>query len=362
MKNGIHAIRKQLTSASADACLISSYASLSYLTGFFGFSQIERDAYVLITKTSFYLFTNPLYKDAFSQPSPFTLKITSPAHSFVKEFHEICKKERITSILFEEDNLTVSEFSKMQKDGIDFIPDTLSHLRITKTPHEIKLMKSVCKLTDAVFDAFLNSGIQAGITEKELARKLEILVLENNASLSFPTIVAFGKNAAVPHHHTGDTKLKKNDVILLDFGIKKDNYCSDMTRTFFIGKPAATQQKSYEVVLASQRNAAEFIEKKLIKKQKVIAAEADSAARAHIIKHDYPSIPHSLGHGIGIQVHEAPSLSPRSDDFLENGMVFSIEPGIYIPNKFGIRIEDLYAIENNKLVELTKSPKQLITI
>jgi len=357
-------LQKLLKTKSLDAFLVSSYAHVSYLTGFYGFSQFERDAYVLVTPKNIYLFTNPLYKDSFDPNSKsLLLKITSRDNPLTKQLHYVLQIEHIKSVGFEEENLTVSEFTKLQKDGIDFIPDTLSHLRIKKSHDEIQRIKSVCKLTDIVFEEFVKQTIEPGITEVNLATRLEKIALEKNASFSFPAIVAFGKNAAIPHHHSGETKLKKNDLILIDFGLKKDNYCSDMTRTFFIGKPTEEQKKAYAVVLESQQVAVQQCNNVTMKQSTSVSAKnIDKAVRDYITSHNFPTIPHSLGHGIGLEVHEAPSLSPHSEDKLTEGMVFSIEPGIYLPGKFGIRIEDLYTIQNGNLTKLTNSKSDLTVL
>ena len=135
-----------------------------------------------------------------------------------------------------------------------------------------------------------------------------------------------------------------------------------MTRTIFFGKAAIEQKKVYETVRVAQEKAVRYIEQQLKNNLKVQASHADKAARNFIVKNDYPSFPHSLGHGIGLQVHEAPHISPQSKDVLTDGMVFSIEPGIYLPDNLGVRIEDLYAIQKGKLIQLTQSPKDLIEI
>jgi len=189
------------------------------------------------------------------------------------------------------------------------------------------------------------------------------------AVVSFPPIVAFGKNSSIPHHQTGDSILgpesssgREGQIILLDFGVKYDDYCSDMTRTVFFGKPSKEQQKIYETVLSAQQKAVDYINKTLKSGKKIWASKVDIAARDYIISKGFPTIPHSLGHGIGLEVHEHPSLSPKSKEDLKSGMVFSIEPGIYIPNLGGVRIEDLFVLENQQLRALTGSSKALIII
>jgi len=178
--------------------------------------------------------------------------------------------------------------------------------------------------------------------------------------ISFPPVVAFEENAAIPHHNAGSKRLKNNNLVLLDFGAKVENYCSDMTRVFFMGSTADERKKVYNATVYAQKKAIDYIEEKLDKNEKVISTTIDSTARDYVTNLGYPPFNHS-SHGIGLEVHEKPHIS-GSEEPLEKGMVFSIEPGIYLPGKFGVRIEDLFAIQNNKLIPFTHSPKELIEI
>lgn len=191
------------------------------------------------------------------------------------------------------------------------------------------------------------SKIEADISEQELAEHFKTFVAYRGAGFSFPVIVAFGKNTSEVHHPTGDAVLKLGDFVMMDFGVKLKGYCSDMTRTFVFGKATKKQQKMLDAVKAAQQLAVDFIQTKLQKNDKISAREVDAIARDYLISQGYPSIPHSLGHGIGREVHEDPKISPKSEDFLEPGMVFSIEPGIYLPGFGGVRIEDLYTIKGD---------------
>ncbi|HSA83841.1 MAG TPA: M24 family metallopeptidase, partial [Patescibacteria group bacterium] len=251
---------------------------------------------------------------------------------------------------------------------------SLASLRITKTPEEIAKIKKACEIGDKAFSYILEQ-IKPEMTELQIAALLEIFIKTHGAEISFPSIVAFEENAAIPHHKTGNKKLKINNLILIDFGVKYNNYCSDMTRTIFFGKPKNEQKQAYETVLKAQQNAIQYYTREIKRTKNVTASQLDKVAREHIISQGYPSIPHSLGHGIGLQVHEAPRLSPTSKETLAEGMVFSIEPGIYLPALpvrqaggrqvspgFGIRIEDLFAIQNNKLIQLTKSQQKLLEV
>ena len=189
---------------------------------------------------------------------------------------------------------------------------------------------------------------------------LENFIREQGFEPSFKTIVAFAENSAVPHHQTGDKKLKSGDFVLLDFGVEFKNYCSDMTRTLIFGKPTKKQKLIHQTVKDSQQKASDYL--KANYKKGVKASDLDKIARDHILNSKFPSIPHSLGHGIGIEVHEHPYLSINSKETLKEGMVFSIEPGIYLPELGGVRIEDLYVIEKNAVRQLTASRKSLTAV
>jgi Xaa-Pro aminopeptidase len=217
-----------------------------------------------------------------------------------------------------------------------------------------------------VFDYILNE-LKIGVTEIEVAKKIEIFMLLHGASISFAPIVAFGKNSSSPHHVASDRKLNKNEIVLLDFGVKLNGYCSDMTRTVFFGKANDEQKEIYQAVSDSQLSAINYFNHQssiinLQSKIRIDASELDKVARQQIEVNDFLPFPHSLGHGIGLEVHEKPSLSPNSENELKDGMVFSIEPGIYLPDFGGVRIEDLFCVRNGKLEQLTRSSKKLIEL
>lgn len=355
-----------------DALFISSVSNIIYFTGYAGFSKEEREAFVLFTEKSQYIFTDARYTTAVKQLlRHFSLQEISTKTPLKTLLQNILEQEKIKILGLEEYNLTAKEFQGIKKTVKSLSPkirlkpigSLLATIRQIKTAKEISAIKDACALGDKAF-SFILTQIKPGISEKELAKKLAYYILENNADLSFPTIVAFGKNAAIPHHVTSNKKLAKNSFILFDFGVKHNNYCSDMTRTVFFGIPTKEQKKIYQVVYESQQKAFEFLQKALIKKSNnnIIASDVDAVARKHIAQQGYPSIPHSLGHGIGIDVHETPRLSPNSKTKLVDGMVFSIEPGIYLPGHFGVRIEDLIAITGDKMKVLTTAPKKFMII
>lgn len=356
-------IKKELSKQKLDALLISSIPNIIYLTDYAGFSTTEREAYILATKHNLFLFTDGRYTHAVKNIKHTTLKEISALSPLLKTLDEIIKKEKIISVGFEADNLTVAEYNRLKKNFLKPKAVTLSTLRLLKEKDEIDAIQKACALGDKAF-AHVIKKIKPGVTEKELAFELESFIKKHGASLSFPTIVAFGKNAAIPHHLTRNEKLKKNNFILLDFGVRFENYCSDMTRTVFFGKATKEEKKVYQTVYDAQQKSIELLNNKAIKQYSIgiHASSVDLAARDYVISQGFPNIPHSVGHGIGIEVHEAPTLSPKSKDMLTPGMVFSIEPGIYLPDAYGVRIEDLAVLEKTGPRLLTHAPKSLIEL
>lgn len=270
-------------------------------------------------------------------------------------------EENLTKVGFEPNNLTISEYVKISKSitkkRLHAAVGLIEDIRIIKTDEEITTIKKACAIGDAAFQAVLPK-ITKGITEKALALELEIFIKQQGAGLSFSTIVAFGANSSVPHHQTGDTKLQNNQWVLLDFGVKYNNYCSDMTRTLFFGKPTDEQKRLYKTVKTAQEQAITSC----TSKKGLTGAEIDHVAREYILSQGYPSIPHGLGHGIGIEVHEQPGLHPKGKQELKPGMVFSIEPGIYQPGAGGVRIEDLTLLTKDGIEILTYSPSSFLVL
>jgi Xaa-Pro aminopeptidase len=367
MKARLDKFRSLLSDNHLDAVLISSPANIVYYSGFSGFSSVERDGYVLVTPKNAYILTNALYAEAVKHTvSHLKLMEYTNQTPLTKLLDKITHKEGLNRVGFESDNLTVSEWKHLKSNFPKLLPVNLKNIRVIKTAQEIIDIEKAARIADAALEKTL-SKIRPGMTEQELVFLLENEIRLTSSDIAFPTIVAFGKNAATPHHKSDTTVLKKNDLILIDFGAAYNEYRSDMTRTFFIGKTTKEQKKAYEAVLTAQQKAVEFLSSGLSNSllhrgERVKASEVDNVARDFLVSRGYPSIPHSLGHGIGLEVHEAPRLSPSSKEFLTEGMVFSIEPGVYLPETLGIRIEDLYAIQNNTLIRLTHTPSAIMEL
>lgn len=327
-------IRQKLVEEKLDAVLVSSAANITYLTGYDNFSLTEREAYVFLGRNFAYIITDGRYAEA--------VKKQIPHLTLSENLLKVLKKHKKLNLGIEENNLTVAEYKFIKKHF-----KKTKHFEVSrsiKTKEEIEKIEKACQIGDAAFEYILKK-IKVGVTEKEVAQGLESFIKSKGGEFSFPAIIAFGKNSSVPHHQTGPSTLsvrsgREGRIVLLDFGVKLDNYCSDMTRTVFFGKPSEKQKRIYKTVLEAQQKAV-----KVIKQGERRAAKIFKAAGL--------AIPHSLGHGIGLEVHEHPSLSPKSKEILKEGMVFSIEPGIYLSNFGGVRIEDLFVLEKSGLRQLT---------
>jgi Xaa-Pro aminopeptidase len=354
---------RKLVDKKFDALLVSSIPNIIFLTGFEGFSTQEREAYLLLTKRKNYIFTDGRYSEAAGKIKNFELIEISSEKKFEDRLKEIVTKEKIKKLAVDENDIKVSEVLKIKKAvGICSDENLIEDLRKVKDGKEIGNIQKACKLGDQVFKYIL-SKIKSGVTEKEIAHAIEVFILGHGAQIAFKPIVAYGANSSSPHHVSSKRKLKRNEIVLLDFGVKTEGgYCSDMTRTFFAGRASKEQKKVYKTVLEAQTKAIEFIKSSILNHQSIDGSKVDMIAREYIEGEDYSTIPHSLGHGIGLEVHEKPCLSPKSRDLLINGMVFSVEPGIYIPGFGGIRIEDLVLLTEKGPQIITRANREIIEL
>ncbi len=226
---------------------------------------------------------------------------------------------------------------------------------IIKTKDEIEKLRRAALLGDRCFEHICNF-IKAGMTEIQVAKEIDDFFVKNGSSgVSFDTIVGAGKNSAQIHSTPTDYIIQKQDIILLDFGCVLDGYCSDMSRTIFVGEPTDKQKEIYKLVQDAHYNATKNI------RIKDIAKKADEYGRKNIQEAGF-DYAHALGHGVGIQVHEKPLISYRSEEILEEDMVFTIEPGIYIENEFGVRIEDTGVLTPNGVELFSKSKREIIIL
>lgn len=341
---------KIFNSAGADAVVTSQDDLRLYLTGFH-----SSFGYVVTDKDGTFFYTDSRYLEGASA------KLESKGIS-VREFkslEEILKPYKKIAIPF--DSTLYPQYEKYKSLGLELVDSSVAFVEAmsVKESYELDNIKSACAVTDRAFESLLNV-IKEGMSENEVAAELEYLMRKYGASgTSFDTIVAFGEGSSVPHHETSLRKLKFGDIILIDFGCKVNGYCSDCTRTFLFGDDNRHEEfkSAYEHVLESHM----LVKEKLT--DGMTGREADAIARDCLKTYGLDSyFTHSLGHGIGVNIHEFPRLSPKSEDKIVNGMVFSDEPGVYFGGKFGIRIEDTVALVNGKVISLTDSDKKLRVI
>lgn len=358
-----------------DALLITNPTNVLYLTGFSGANPQEQEGYVVLTKKEIILLTNPLNIEAARQcllPQRIRENKQFPAHKLVIQeipfgkkltavLGEIFKAENVHKLGFEETCITVSEYKNLERElkGIALIPTEgrIEEYRQIKQPDEITAIRRAAARTDECFSHILEF-LKPGVTEQDVAWEIEVYFKTRGADLAFSPIVAFGENSSMPHYSLSkNCKLKTNDVILLDFGARVDGYCADMTRVVFIGKPKEEWKRVYQAVLDTQTAALTYcaaIGSSLIRSGK----QADQIARETVRKAGFPDYPHSLGHALGLDIHEAPRLSIKTDAHLKPDMVITIEPGVYMEGQYGIRIEDTVLLTPEGIEVLTKSTKK----
>ena len=269
-------------------------------------------------------------------------------------------------LAFESQGITFGMYRSL-KGAADELPESdrpqlvpadnlVESLRVFKEPGEIEALDKAVQLGDAAFQ-FVAERVQPGWTEKQVAWEIERYSREHGAQgLSFPTIVAAGPWGAMPHAQPRDHVIQEGDGIVIDMGVALDGYMSDLTRTIVVGKPEAKFKQVYDIVLAAQMTAEELV------RPGMTGAEAHMLAHRVIEEAGYgENFGHGLGHGVGLQIHESPRVSRTSDDVLEEGMIFTVEPGIYLPGWGGIRIEDMGYMRDGHYVNFTKAPKLQFT-
>ena len=262
----------------------------------------------------------------------------------------------VKTIYLNFDRVSAKEYFDYKNLGFEVLDcaSELNLLRVIKSKKELSYIKKACKITQKAYHKVIKT-IKIGESELDIKKRLEDTLFALGADgLAFDTIVAFGKNSAIPHHVSGKTKLKENSVILIDFGCTYFGYCADMTRTAFIGKPNKEFIFDYNAVLNANLKAEDEIV------SGIDTVLADKIARDYLKEKKLDKFfTHSLGHGLGLEIHEEPYLSPKKSSVLKNGTVFSVEPGIYKVGKYGIRIEDTVVLENGKVKRLFTDSKKL---
>lgn len=345
-----------LLGAEVDGLLLTSRFSRHY-----GAEYDIAEGVAIVTAKGCRYFTDSRYIEAAQNGiRGFEVVEMNRENPFSKLINEAIADFGVSSLGYEEEYLTVAEFMGFEKKlNVKLIPMSgkINALRQIKEEYELERMRKAQQITDAAFTEVL-TRIEYGMTEKELAAELIYCLLKNGGEgLSFEPIVVSGPNTSLPHGVPGDRRLREGDFVTMDFGVTYQGYCSDMTRTVALGHVTEEMRRVYETVLKAQQAGIAAT------RAGVTGAEVDAAARQVIEEAGYgPYFGHSYGHSIGMECHEMPPCSPSATVVMAENMVCSAEPGIYLPGKFGVRIEDVVIFKDGGCENLTNSPKNLIII
>ena len=345
-------LRNKMSSLDLQGLIISNPINIKYLT------NIEAEGILLLTRKENIYITDARYiEHVHSILTLYDEIIVYDMNDVSKEDYEnffmFCE-----NVGFEEHYVTYAQYKEyMRKYKINSLVETeyiIEKQRMIKDEEEISNIRKACEITDNCFSYLLNY-IKPGMTEKQIANEIEEYYKQRTDGLSFDTIVASGENTSKPHAIPTDRKIQDVDIITIDMGCKVNGYCSDMTRTFFVGEVPEYVKPVYDLVLKNQTQTAEDFKD-----------GASTRLLAKMVENDFKlngyDLVHSLGHGVGMEIHEAPYISYKSDTLLKENMVVTNEPGIYIPGKFGVRIEDTVQITKFGCINLTNSEKNYIVI
>ena len=346
-------LRRRLSGEKIDGLLVTNLKNVRYLTGF-----KSSAAQLIVSERGATLLTDFRYIEAARKQVPF-VEVIQPGKDAKKSFRDVLRKLGARRLGYESANVTCLRYAQLQ----DYVSgkrlraraDIVEKLRMIKDDEEIRTIRKAISLNEKGF-RHIRRKLKAGVTELDIARELEIFFLKNGGDgLAFESIVAFGAGAAVPHHQTGRRKLRTRNMVLIDWGVRYDGYSSDLTRTLLSRSMTEKEKSIYEIVLEAQLTAIEKI------RLGVRLASIDKAARDVITRYGHgEAFGHAFGHGIGLDIHEQPGVSAKSDVTCRKGMVITAEPGIYLPGWGGVRIEDDVLVTSNGhevLSSLSKKPE-----
>lgn len=356
-------LRVWLTEQGLDAYLVTQPQNRSYLSGWLN-DDTEGAGMLLVSRERQVLLTNPLYQEVTSKEAGGWEIVVPPSREYAPALVKLAGEMGAAKIGFESAALSYADyagFNAALAGSAELVPFARSYvetLRLVKEPHEIELLRRAVAITDQTF-AHVCGWVQPGMTEKAIQWEITRKMLELGAdSPAFETIVASGPNGVMPHAHASSRCVQRGELITIDMGARYKGYCADMTRTICLGEPAEIRMvELYEIVLLAMKTCEAGLHAGISGKA------ADALTRDVLAAHDLGDYyVHSTGHGIGLQIHEAPSLSPRAPEetILPAGSVVTVEPGVYIPGWSGLRIEDSGVVTETGFEILTQSPTQLV--
>ena len=330
IKKRIKTIRRRLKKKNINCLVVTKPANVTYTTGFSG-----DDSWAVVTAGGVYLLTDSRYIEQAQNECP-CCRVIQRTGSLSEAAARLVKKLKSVQTVTVEESTSLAAIKALKKNvkaRLKTVANIIEPIRSIKESSELAAIKASLRIADQALKQTLKYA-KPGTTENELAGMLDFQIRKSGGRSGFDTIVAFGPNASRPHHQSGSRKLKKNDCVLIDFGAEYKSYHCDVTRCFVVGRPTAFYKKVYNVVREAQIAAIKMV------KAGAEISQVDAAARKVIAGYDLPVYQHGTGHGFGLEIHEEPTITSKSKGTLQAGMVFTIEPGIYIPGKVGVRIED----------------------
>ena len=330
IKKRTKAIRHLLKKKNIACLVVTKVANVTYTTGFLG-----DDSWAVVTAGGVYLLTDSRYIEQAQGECP-CCKIIQRAGSLSEAAAKLGKKLKSVRTVTVEESTSLADFKALKKNvkaRLKSAANIIEPLRSIKDSSELAAIKASIRIAGQALKQTLKYA-RAGMTENELAGMLDFQIRKFGGRSGFDTIVAFGPNGSRQHHQPGSRKLKKNDCVLIDFGAEYKSYHCDVTRCFVVGRGTTIYKKVYNIVRESQAAAIKLV------KAGVEISQLEAAAKKVIAGYDLPVYQHPTGHGLGLEIHEEPSITSKSKGRLQAGMVFTIEPGVYMPGKLGVRIED----------------------
>ncbi len=357
MNDRLVRLRNIIETEGLDGLLISGRPNTFYYTGFTGSTSK-----CLVTRDTAYLVVDFRYTAQAGGQAFEGVQVVELENDVNHSLNTLCTRHQINSLGIEGGIISFSEVESLRESlkevhVLKDVQDSMNRVRMIKEPDELLLIQNAVDIADNAFQQVL-PFLRPGVRECEVALELEYKMKKMGASgVSFETIIASGPRSALPHGVAGMRELQNGDAIVMDFGALCQGYCSDMTRTVFLGNPSQQLKEIYQIVLRAQTEALEKAAEKMTGKQ------LDRVSREIISSTGYEKcFGHGLGHGVGIEIHENPRVSPKGEEVLERGMVFTVEPGIYVENIGGVRIEDMVVLGENGAKILTKSTKEMLIL
>ncbi|MCJ7729518.1 MAG: Xaa-Pro peptidase family protein [Sedimentisphaerales bacterium] len=344
LKGRLKRIRAGIARLKADCLIMTKPANVTYITGFSG-----DDSWAILLPKSVVLVTDSRYSEQATQECQ-RCRIVVRKDAMAKAVAGLLRNRRGIKMAAVEKSTSIAEFEGLRKHlpcRVKAVGQVVESARRLKDPGEVAAILTAAKIAGRAFEQTLQR-IRPGLTENELAGILDFEIRRLGGRISFETIVAFGENASRPHHQPGVRKLRKNDTVLMDFGVRHNGYCCDITRCSAVGRAGGLYRKAHKAVEEARAAALALV------RPGVELRRVDAAAKTVIKRYGLPVYGHGTGHGLGLEVHELPAVSNRAEGTLQAGDVITIEPAVYIPGRLGLRIEDDVLVTEDGCVVLSE--------